>query len=144
MASFLMKEPPCERDKEHPLKSVLIVPYSGPALGFHERFGVDVYTIFNMTEISSPIVSGPNPSKPGVAGRPCAGYDIRLVDENDCEVERGRVGELMLRSDAPWAMNHGYYKNPEATARGPGATAGSTPGTPSASTRMGITSTSTA
>ena len=30
----------------------------------------------------------------------------------------GAVGELIVRTDRPWAMNHGYYKNPEATARG--------------------------
>jgi crotonobetaine/carnitine-CoA ligase len=40
-----------------------------------------------------------------------------VVDDNDCEVAPGQVGELILRSDSPWAMNHGYYKNPEATAK---------------------------
>ena len=39
-----------------------------------------------------------------------------MVDENDCQVAPGETGELILRTDAPWAMNHGYYKNPEATA----------------------------
>jgi iron complex outermembrane recepter protein len=42
--------------------------------------------------------------------------EVRLVDENDCEVPRGSVGEMIVRTDRPWAMNHGYYKNPEATA----------------------------
>ncbi len=42
---------------------------------------------------------------------------MRLVDENDCEVAVGDVGELIVRTDRPWAMNSGYYKNPEATAR---------------------------
>jgi crotonobetaine/carnitine-CoA ligase len=31
-------------------------------------------------------------------------------------VAPGEVGELILRTDRPWAMNHGYYKNPQATA----------------------------
>ena len=39
------------------------------------------------------------------------------MDDNDCEVPVGEVGELLLRTDAPWAMNSGYYKEPEATAR---------------------------
>ena len=39
-----------------------------------------------------------------------------MVDDNDCEVAPGQTGELIVRSDRPWAMNHGYYKNPEATA----------------------------
>jgi len=42
--------------------------------------------------------------------------DVRLVDRNDCEVAVGEIGEMILRTDRPWAMNHGYYKNPEATA----------------------------
>ena len=44
------------------------------------------------------------------------GIEVRLVDEADCEVPVGAVGEMMVRTDAPWSMNHGYYKNPEATA----------------------------
>jgi crotonobetaine/carnitine-CoA ligase len=31
-------------------------------------------------------------------------------------VAPGEVGELIVRTDRPWSMNHGYYKNPEATA----------------------------
>jgi crotonobetaine/carnitine-CoA ligase len=29
----------------------------------------------------------------------------------------GAVGELIVRTDLPWAMNAGYHKNPEATAK---------------------------
>ena len=29
----------------------------------------------------------------------------------------GAVGEIVVRADTPWAINHGYYKEPEATAR---------------------------
>lgn len=36
-----------------------MVPLTGDAPAFTERFGIDIYTIFNMTEISSPIVSKP-------------------------------------------------------------------------------------
>jgi crotonobetaine/carnitine-CoA ligase len=28
----------------------------------------------------------------------------------------GVTGELILRTDRPWSLNHGYYRNPEATA----------------------------
>jgi crotonobetaine/carnitine-CoA ligase len=70
-----------------------------------------------MTEISSPITSEPNPQVSGTCGRARAGVDVRLVDDNDCEVPDGTVGEMILRTDRPWGMNHGYHKNPEATAR---------------------------
>src|SRR5689334_22793756 len=51
MATFLLKQPPSPRDRDHGLRMVFIVPLgqSGPPI--RERFGVDVFTIFNMTEI---------------------------------------------------------------------------------------------
>lgn len=117
MAAFLEKQPPAPDDRAHSLRKVFMVPLSGDVAAFSQRFDVTVYTIFNMTEVSSPIVSGPNPSVRGTCGKPRAGVEVRLVDGNDCEVARGQVGEMLVRTDRPWAMNGGYYKNPEATAR---------------------------
>jgi len=116
MATFLLKQSPREDEQNHPLKKVFMVPLTETGTDFHQRFGTDVYTIFNMTEISSPIVSEPNPSKRGTCGRKREGVDVRLVDEHDCEVAIGEVGEMLVRTDRPWGMNSGYYKNPEATA----------------------------
>jgi crotonobetaine/carnitine-CoA ligase len=116
MAHFLSKQPAGPEDRQHPVRKVIMVPVQD-AVAFSERFGVDVYTVFNMTEISSPIISGRNPPTDGSCGRKRAGVDVRLVDENDVEVEIDAVGELVVRTDRPWAMNHGYYKDPEATAR---------------------------
>ncbi|GAB4141779.1 MAG: ATP-dependent acyl-CoA ligase [Sphingomonadales bacterium] len=117
MATFLLKRPPSPRDHDHRLRLVFMVPLSESADAFKARFGADVYTIFNMTEISSPIVSEPNPPKLGTCGQMRAGVDVRLVDDNDCEVPIGAVGEMIVRTDRPWAMMRGYYKNPEATAK---------------------------
>jgi crotonobetaine/carnitine-CoA ligase len=117
MATFLLKAPPGAHDCDHKVRKCFIVPLNDGAQEVHERFGLDVYTIFNMTEISSPIVSEPNPQVRGTCGKVRPGVDVRLVDDNDCEVAVGQVGEMIVRTDRPWAMNSGYYKNPEATAR---------------------------
>ncbi|MGV8995721.1 MAG: AMP-binding protein [Parvibaculaceae bacterium] len=117
MATFLLKEPVSPRDREHRLRLALMVPLMESAGEFHARFGVDIYTIFNMTEISSPIISKPNPTVLGTCGTVRAGVEVRLVNENDCEVAVGQVGEMMIRTERPFAMMHGYLKNPEATAR---------------------------
>ena len=69
-----------------------------------------------MTEICTPLISGANPAKDSICGRPRAGVEVRLVDEHDCSVGDGEVGQLILRTEAPWAMNHGYNNNPQATA----------------------------
>ena len=116
MATFLLKQPPQPRDREHNLRMVFIVPLGQSGRAFRERFGVDVFTLFNMTEICTPLISRANPTKDSICGRPRAGVEVRLVDENDCRVKDGEVGQLILRTEAPWAMNHGYNNNPQATA----------------------------
>lgn len=116
MSGFLLKRPPSPDDRDHTLRTCTYVPLNETALEFHERFGTEVHTHFNMTEISMPIVSGPNPTALGSAGKPRAGVEVRIVDENDCEVDVGAVGELVVRTDCPWAMNHGYAGDPAATA----------------------------
>ena len=116
MTTFLLKQPPAPNDKEHNVRVAFMVPLTETCIEFHARFDIDVYTIFNMTEISSPIVSEPNPVKRGTCGKKRNGVDVRLVDKNDCEVALGEIGEMVVRTDRPWGMNSGYYKNPEATA----------------------------
>lgn len=116
MATFLMKRPPAPDDRDNIVRVAFMVPLTDAAGPFHERFGIDVFTIFNMTEISSPIVSEANPNKLGTCGKVRAGAEVRLVDSNDCEVPIGSVGEMIVRTDRPWAMNSGYHKNPQATA----------------------------
>ena len=117
MASFLMKEPETAEDNEHPLKKAFIVPITPDLTAFTERFGVEIYTIFNMTEISSPIVSKIDQVDAGFCGKPRSGYELRVVDDNDIEVAVGQVGELIMRTELPWSLSTAYYKNPEATAK---------------------------
>jgi crotonobetaine/carnitine-CoA ligase len=117
MTPFLLKQPPAPNDRDHTLRMAVMVPLADDADEFHRRFGTDIYTVFNMTEVSCPLVSEANPMVRGTAGRPRAGVEVRIVDENDCEVAVGAVGELIVRTDLPWAMNHGYLNNPEATAK---------------------------
>ncbi|MDP6270740.1 MAG: AMP-binding protein [Alphaproteobacteria bacterium] len=117
MIPFLLKLPPSNQDLDHPMKKALCVPWNEDAMALGKRHGIDMRTTFNMTEISASMVSESYPPQSGTCGRVRAGVEARVVDENDCEVAPGQTGELILRTDRPWAMNHGYYKNPEATAR---------------------------
>ena len=116
MVLFLLKLPASDEDKNHPLKKALCVPWNEDGRAVGERYGIELRTCFNMTEISGPLVSGLSPPKSGTCGQVRAGVEARVVDENDCEVAPGVTGELVLRTDRPWSMNHGYYRNPEATA----------------------------
>jgi crotonobetaine/carnitine-CoA ligase len=116
MGGFLLKGPPSDDDKRHTLRTCTYVPLNETALQFHQRFGTEIHTHFNMTEISMPIVSTANPTALGSAGRARRGVEVRVVDENDCEVPVGAVGELVVRTDCPWAMSHAYASNAAATA----------------------------
>ncbi|MDE2361276.1 MAG: AMP-binding protein [Hyphomicrobiales bacterium] len=117
MAPFLLKEPASAGDRDHGLRTALMIPLSEDPSEFSQRFGVAIYSAFNMTEISMPLITGANPRLTGTCGRLRAGVEARLVDENDLEVPVNAIGELVLRTARPWAMNHGYNRNPEATAR---------------------------
>jgi len=74
------------------------------------------YSFFNMTEVSSPLISPDNPQNTASSGRPRPGADVRLVDDNDIEVSPGQAGELVVRTELPWELNAGYVGMPDATA----------------------------
>ncbi|WP_137389671.1 AMP-binding protein [Rhodoligotrophos defluvii] len=116
MATFLSKQEPSPKEREHRLAWCYVIPLMDDAAAFTRRFNVPVYSLFNMTETSCPILTEANPAAKGTCGKLRPGVDARLVDENDIEVEIGEVGELILRTDLPWQMNHGYDGAPEATA----------------------------
>lgn len=116
MAQFLLKEPASDTDTRHTLKSAIIIPLAEDNAVFAKRFDIHIYTAFNMTETCVPLVSGLDPVNVVSCGKPRPAVQVRLVDENDCEVPATAAGELIVRTDTPWALNHGYQKNPEATA----------------------------
>jgi acyl-CoA synthetase (AMP-forming)/AMP-acid ligase II len=54
-----------------------------------------------------------NPALRRAAGRAAPHVEVRIVDENDVEVPRGTVGEVIVRGDN---VMQGYWNKPEATA----------------------------
>ena len=117
MVQFLMQQPAQDAEREHPLKRVVIAPYGDEALAFAERFGVAVYTEFNMTELSVPLWCGPNVPLRATCGRPREGVELRLVDAAGRDVANGEVGELLVRTPDPFEISHGYLNDAQATAR---------------------------
>lgn len=117
MPALLLKMPVSPDDKNHKVKMVgcsAIPPNLHRQL--EERWGVKWYEIFGMTEtgydLSMTIEEHDKYVGTGALGRPTFGREARVVDENDRPVERGEVGELVLRGVG---LMDGYYKNEEAT-----------------------------
>lgn len=119
MARFLMNQPPHVSDADNPLCDVLMVPLIPDLTEFQQRFGIDrVVTDFSMTELSAPIVSAGSPMKSlKSSGRVRSGQDCRVVDEHDRALGPFEVGELVVRTDDPWRMFLGYWRNHEQTAQ---------------------------
>lgn len=116
MATYLLKEPPGPGDTAHRLREAFVIPLGGDTAEFARRFGVRVRALFNMTEVSCPVLSRPDPGIPLYCGTPRPGIESRVVDEFDREVPDGVPGELVLRSRRPWSFLSGYHGRPEATA----------------------------
>jgi crotonobetaine/carnitine-CoA ligase len=124
VSNFLMIQAPTPNDADNPLRTVIQVPLAHDSLEFSRRFGVDIHTVIDMTEmgpaIMSDILPKDRPMQHGYCGRPqdiWPHFDVRLVDENDNEVPHGEVGELVARCDMPWVISPGYWNMPEATAK---------------------------
>ena len=117
MAEFLLKAEPCADDADNPLRMLTMVPINDKTVALARRFGFDWLSGFNMTEVSVPLVTPVNSEIAYCCGRPRTGCEVRVVDANDIEVPAGVVGELIVRTDLPWALTPGYLNMPEATAR---------------------------
>jgi crotonobetaine/carnitine-CoA ligase len=111
---------PSERDRETPLQYFWIAPLIPEVREFMQRFGVAVTTGYGMTEIGGPLagidIDGTNFKTCGRIKADPRGYEVRLVDQFDREVGPNEIGELIVRASAPWTLNAGYYRNPQATA----------------------------
>lgn len=113
--AYLENLPVGPKDRIHPLRNVLAAPLPRNTTELADRFGIRFRTMFNMTEISCPIVSGWTLGVVGSCGTVRSGAACRIVDDYDEEVPVGDVGELVVRSDRPWELMAGYLNRPDAT-----------------------------
>jgi crotonobetaine/carnitine-CoA ligase len=121
LAMFMQMAPPRADDADLALRNVVMAPAIPDLDAFRERFGVRICTAYSMTELNTPFASdGWDISNWKAVGKLKGGYpgvEVRVVDEHDFPVAPGEVGELIVRSAAPWTLNLGYYGMPDATAR---------------------------
>ena len=76
------------------------------------KFGLSLYEVYGLTEISAVCISSYKSRKLGTVGKPIC--ELRILDDDGREVPRGEIGEAVF--NAPWAMK-GYYKAPQLTGR---------------------------
>ena len=80
---------------------------------FEKKFGIPLIEGYGLTE-ASPVVSLSNfkERKVGSVGQPLGGIEVKIVDDNNKELQTGEIGEIIVRS--PSVMK-GYYDRPDET-----------------------------
>ena len=119
MTQLIYSAPPRPDDADNPLRGVILGPMIPEMADFEQRFGVKVATCYGQTEVGAPLTTGWDHGPTAGCGKPRDTYpwtECQVVDELDQPVAPGEVGELVVRTREPWALNVGYYKMPEATA----------------------------
>jgi crotonobetaine/carnitine-CoA ligase len=121
MMSFVAKQDPRPDDADNKLRVIFAAPTASTLTqNFIDRFGMEaIVEAFGLTETSSPFLTPYGVPRPeGAVGLLAADwFEAQLVDpETDQEVERGQVGELVVRTKFPWTFSLGYYNLPEKTA----------------------------
>lgn len=115
---FLWNTPPVPEEKEHKVKLVLGSPAPHDIMEeFMERFNIKFMEGYGLTEIGQCTWMRPGePFRVGSCGKEAPGYEIIIADpETDEELERGKVGEIIVRPRTPNIMLHYYHKMPEKT-----------------------------
>jgi crotonobetaine/carnitine-CoA ligase len=116
LAQFLANQPESAGDRDHPLRRISMAPVIADLDGFMDRFGLtSCTTAYGSTEIGAVTYTPTGSARPGAAGWPRPGYELKLVDENDIEVAEGAIGEILARARDPWCITSGYLNMPEAT-----------------------------
>lgn len=116
MMEFLWKQPPGPSERNHKVRLCLAGPI--PAHVYEkgrERWGLDFLEGFGLSETGMFTYQPLNAFRPGSCGKATAYYEVKIVDDNDEEVSRGTIGEIICRPLRPYSMMSGYYKMPEKT-----------------------------
>lgn len=118
LAHFLLNSPVVE---QYDLKSLSHVMLGGAPVPpeiisrLSEKFGITVITGYGFTEGVPPCYLNERMMKDapiGTVGLPAFGTDVRIVDEEDVELPRGEIGEIVVRGPMMFREYHGL---PETT-----------------------------
>lgn len=119
MVEMIYAQPPSESDRSHSLRSLICCPLPrNIGSDFLQRFEIVSVEAWGMSEIGCPCWTDPlTDYLPGSSGKVLQKwYELAIVDpDTDEPVERGGVGEIVVRPKYPWAIMQGYMGMPEAT-----------------------------
>ena len=116
MATAIYSEPPRDDDRDNPVR--MVVSGGMPAAiwePFEQRFGVAIFEFYGASDgggmAYKPVGQGPV----GSFGKPMAGLDMRILDEDGVECPPGVIGEICCRPEGGGEARVEYHDNPEAS-----------------------------
>lgn len=116
MLPMLLSRDPAPDEREHQVRVVLAPGATARHYeAFEQRTGIEVLDGYGSTESNFAICTPLGEPRPGWMGKVTPGFQARVVDADDNEVPHGTAGELILRSDQPFAFAQGYLGMPEKT-----------------------------
>lgn len=118
MLTLLHKAPARPEDAESTLRLIASAPIPEELhRPFERRFGLTMIDGYGLTETATMAIINPiDDIRPGTIGLPVEHGEARIVDATGEDVERGTAGEMLLRSNVPYAHMLEYFKEPEQTA----------------------------
>ena len=116
MVPILLSRPAAAEERNHAARVALApgVPQQFHA-DFTRRTGIRLLDGWGSTETNFVLGTTVDRQRPGTMGPVFEGFQARVVDEQDNEIEDGRPGELVVRADDPFAFATGYFGAPEKT-----------------------------
>jgi crotonobetaine/carnitine-CoA ligase len=109
---LLLKEPPSPLDKEHNCTRIFVAKRNEE---FESRFGTRIVEIYGSTELNIVAYNPWDHPKFGSAGKAAPNFEVKVVDDDDCDVPTGEIGEIVARPREPFTISFGYYRHPEVT-----------------------------
>lgn len=116
LVTFLHKEPETAIDRHNPLRICTLSPISAETMAIATRFDFDYVSGFNMTEVSTPLITEINEQTLSSCGRARAGIECRIIGPDGSELPDGEAGELIMRPQNRYEFFKEYLGDPAATA----------------------------
>lgn len=117
---MLLKQPDRPTDAAHDLRNITFAQSLTDAQyeEWNRRFGAPLQQLWGMTETCALPVMSPLTGRRNLRamGRPVVGYELKVVDEANNEVEPSQPGQLIVRGVPGRTLMAGYLKDEVATA----------------------------
>jgi benzoate-CoA ligase family protein len=116
---------PAPEGREYNLSTVRHAISAGealPAAVFHrfkERFGVEILDAIGSTEALHMVISNvPGAVRPGSSGKVIPGFEAKILDDDDCPVGVGTIGNLLVKADSVCAYYWNQHEKTKTTIEG--------------------------